>query len=213
MVLLLAIILILLGILVFALRGFFGVFPDSWEWTGIVLAGVGIVMAAPSILQMALGRAKLVVEFDRIVHERERVLAVYFKNPPIQNKIWKKLWIRRDTIQSLLASFSVSEVGSGNILVPICNTRIVSDSDIGDEGSFRVSLPPTYSVSAVIAVVKWDNSKKGALTLGDRTKKPQEIPPGRYRAQIIVTIEGEPLKFFRQFVVGDKADDLVWLKY
>jgi len=70
MVLLLALILIILGFLVLALRGFFGIFPDNWEWVGIVLAGVGLIMGVPNILQMALGRPKLLTNYDR--HGRDK---------------------------------------------------------------------------------------------------------------------------------------------
>ena len=100
MALLLGLILIILAILVFALRGFFGVFPDNWEWVGIALAGVGVLMAIPSVLQMAIGHPKLMLEFDRVVRERERSLAIFLKNQqfgnPLEGKksIWRKLGVK-----------------------------------------------------------------------------------------------------------------------
>ena len=59
-----AIVFIILGILVLSLRGFFGAFPDNWEWVGIVLAGVGLAIATPSIFQMIWGHPKLKWRFE-----------------------------------------------------------------------------------------------------------------------------------------------------
>jgi len=44
------IILFALAMLIVAFVGVFGRFPDNWEWVGIVLAGWGIAMGAPSVL-------------------------------------------------------------------------------------------------------------------------------------------------------------------
>jgi len=130
MVLLLAIILIILGLLVLSLRGFLGIFPDSWEWVGIILAGLGLIMGVPSMFQMAMGRPKLILDFTKIVHDKERHLAIFLKNQPLgnpqegQKSIWRKLGVKRDTIESLTVSFRYTEVGTGRILIPVMQARI-----------------------------------------------------------------------------------------
>ena len=48
--------------------------------------------------------------------------------------------------------------------------------------------------------------------LGDRVRDSLELPTGVYQIEIIFFVEGQPIKEFRRFIVGDKADDLVWLK-
>jgi len=104
------IILFALAILIVAFVGAFGRFPDNWEWVGIVLAGWGIAMGTPSVLQMIFGRPKLLTNFDRYVRDQERGLLVFLKNPPLGKKSFlRKLGIRRDTIASLSASFRISE--------------------------------------------------------------------------------------------------------
>ena len=100
-------------------------FPDNWEWVGIVLAGVGLIMAVPSTLQMALGRPKLIAYFNRSSRGQERALVIMLKNLPIESKkVWHRLGVHRDTIQSLEVNFQISEAGSGTIKQPIIQTQI-----------------------------------------------------------------------------------------
>jgi hypothetical protein len=214
MVLLLAIILILLGFLVLALKGVFGIFPDNWEWVGIVLAGVGLLMGTPSMLQTFLGRPKLLTNYDRHVRERERALMIFLKNPPlIEKSIWGKLGIRRETITSLSATFCITEAGSSKVVTkPIMHARIYSDDDPTKTGSWRIALPPTFSWSTTIVIANWDDTKKKAIVLGDEVRNPLELSANTYRLEIIFLVEGQPVKEFRSFVVGDVADDLVWIK-
>jgi len=216
--LLLAIILIILGLSVFALRGFFGVFPDNWEWVGIVLAGVGILMGTTNMLQMAIGRPKLLLEFDRIVKDRERNLALFLKNQQLGNpleggkSIWRKLGGKRDTIESLTVSLRILEVGTGKILIPVMQARIFSDADPDECGTWRTTLPPTLSFETSVIITMWDENKKKAIVLGDKTKPSEELPKGIYELVLIIAVDGEPQYYSIQFIVGDTADDLTWVK-
>jgi len=203
---------------VFALRGFFGVFPDNWEWVGIVLAGVGLLMGVPSVLQMALGRPKLILDFDRIVKGRERHLALFLKNQqlgaPLEGKksIWRKLGVKRDTIESLTVSFRISEVGTGKIHIPVMQARIFSNADPNERGTWRTTLPPTLSFETSVMIAMWDENKQKAIVLGDETKPYVEFSKGIYEILVIIAVDGEPENYIRQFIVGDIADDLTWVK-
>ena len=211
--LLLAIILVVLGLLVFALRGVFGVFPDSWEWTGIVLAGLGLIMGVPSVLQMTMGRPKLMVGFDRVVKDKERSLAIFFKNPQLDKKsVWRKLGIKRDTIQSLIVSFRISEAGAGKVIIPIMQSRIYSDDDPTGKGSGRIALPPTMSFEACAMITMWDEVKKRAVVPGDRLRQAVGLSAGIYRLEVIIVVDGDAQHKFREFIIGNTADDLVWVK-
>jgi hypothetical protein len=218
MLLLLGVIFIVLGLLVFALKGFFGVFPDNWELVGIILAGMGLLMGAPSMLQMAMGRPKLILDFDRVVEGKKRYLALFLKNQqlgnPLEGKksIWRKLGVKRDTIESLTISFRVSEVGTGKIHIPIMQARIYSNADPSEIGTWRTTLPPTLSFETSAMIATWDDNKKKAIVLGDRTRSFVELSKGIYEIITIIAIDGEPQNYSRQFVVGDTADDLTWVK-
>jgi len=213
-----AIILIALGILVFALRGVFGIFPDNWEWVGIVLAGVGLLMGVPSMFQMTMGRPKLMLDFDRIVKDRGRDLAIFLKNQqlgnPLEGKksIWRKLGVKRDTIESLTASLRISEVGTGKIIIPIMQARIFSNADTNNLGTWRTTLPPTLSFETSLMIAMWDENKKKAIVLGDNIRPPVELSAGIYKITIIIAVDGEPYNYSRQFIVGNVADDLTWVK-
>ncbi|OGO02590.1 MAG: hypothetical protein A2Y91_01000 [Chloroflexi bacterium RBG_13_54_8] len=205
------IILFALAILVLAFVGVFGRFPDNWEWVSIVLAGWGLAMGVPSVFQMVFGHPKLLRNYDRHVRNQERALMIFLKNPPLDKKsIWRKLGVRRDTVASLSASFRISEVAK--VTIPIMHARIYSDDDPTEAGSWRIALPPTFSWSTSIMVAWWDDTKKKAIVLGDKVRDSTELPAGVYRIEIVFLIEGQSINEAREFIVGDKADDLIWVK-
>ncbi len=208
-----AIVLIIVGAIFFALRGLFGTFPDNWEWAGIVLAGVGLAMAVPSIFQMFWGRPALKVKFENGIKEAERFLPVYLSNPPIKNKFLKTLGVRRGTIQSITAQFRISELGSNTIVITSRQGRLYSDDDPDDKGRLRITLPPTFSVAACIMVVSWDLKCGKAIIPPDRLRNEiVSIPEGAYRVQIIFMVDGEKQEESRQFIIGKKPDDLTWVQ-
>lgn len=204
--------LIVLSFLFLAFWGAFGRFPDNWEWVGIVMAGVGIAMATPSIFQMLWGRPILKVEFERDVEENKRFLSVHLSNPPIKRRILKKLGVSRDTIQSLEIAFRVQDFGSGKIIDPIRQARLYPTDDPTDRGNYRIALPPTFSVGASFVVILWDTENKKALVPPDRLRKLLEIAPGYYQVIINLIVNGEPKIVTRQFMIGEKPDDLIWVE-
>lgn len=205
------IVVIILVILFLAFFGIFGRFPDNWEWVGIILAGIGITMAMPPILQLFWGHHSLRTRFENGVDGVKRFLPVYLDNMPVKNKILKKLGIKRDTIQSLTVQFRISEAGSGKVIIPIHNARIYSDDDPTDIGKDRISLPATLSVGACIMIVQWDAQKKQAIVLHDRLMSEFPLNTGQYIIDISLFVDGEPRIISRQFVVGQRADDLSWI--
>ena len=188
--------------------------PDWLSWTDIafsIAAFILAVMAAPTILQMFWGRACLRFEFDRYVQEDERRLLVYLQNPRITNRVLRGVGVRRDGIQSLTVMSGIAEAGSGTIVDPIRHSRISSDSDLDDKGLSRIALPPTLSVAASVEFVQWDVQEGVASLPPDRLRKRKVLQPGRYRMDIVFSVDGEPQKVSRDFVVGLKSDDLIWV--
>ena len=204
------VVLFVLLVLFFAFAGFFGTFPEEWEWAGITLAAVGLVMATPAIFQMFWGRPLVKTRFDRHEQGKERFLNVYLENPPVKPGLIKRLGVRRETVQSLTVAFRISEAGSGKIIAPIRHARIYSDDDPTDTGSPRISLPPTHSVAACILVVYWDTDLNKAVVPADRLRPLLILEPGYYLASIALIVDGESEDIQRRFVVGQSADDLVW---
>ena len=202
---------IVLVILCLAFIGIFGRVPDEWEWVAIVLAGVGIVMVTPSILQMFWGRACIKTIFEVSAEDNRSSLVILLRNPPVQNRILKTLGVKRETVQSLTAEIRIWKLGSKKPIVPIRHMRLFSDEDTSDKGSNRIVLPPTYSVAASMMVAMWDNEKKGAIVLGDRLRQPLLLSEGYYYTQIIILVDGEPNEISHQFVVGKSADELIWV--
>lgn len=209
MILSIAIALIILALIFFSLKGLFGYFPDNWEWVGIVLAGVGLAVATPSIFQRAFGKPIAEIEYFRGVDREDRFLSVFLMNPPIKNKFLKMLGVRRETIQSLVVQFRISEQGSNKVIIPIRTARIITDEDSEYTGKDRITLPPTYSVGATCMFVLWDEKKNKALVISNRDEQ-KELDQGYYAIYISLIVEGEYKKYSATFVVGEKADDLIW---
>ena len=205
-----ALVIIVLAILCLAFIGIFGRFPDEWEWVGIVLAGVALAMATPSIFQMFWGRPIVETQFEKYAEKTERALLIFLSNPPVKKRILRVFGVKRETVQNLTAEIRISEVGSKKVIVPIRHARIYSDDDSSDIGSNRIVLPPTFSVAASIMVVRWDSQKNKAVIPGDRLRQPLLLDEGYYRADIIIFVDGDPKTISRQFVVGQNADDLIW---
>lgn len=203
-------VIVVLVIVCLAFIGIFGRFPDEWEWVGIVLAGLGLAMATPSIFQMLWGRAVVKLQFDIYPEKSERALVAFFKNPPVNSRMLRMLGVKREIVQSLTAEIRISEAGSNTIIVPIRQLRIYSDDEPSDSGNNRIVLPPTYSVGASIMVAHWDNQQKQAVIPPARLRDPQPLGAGCYRADIIIIVDGDPRIISRQFVVGKEADDLIW---
>lgn len=205
---------IVIGVICLAFTDILGRFPDEWEWVAIVIAGVGIVLVIPSTFQMFWGRAYVKTEFKVSAKGDERSLVILLQNPPVQNRVLKTLGVRRETVQSLTGELRISEAGSNVIIDTIRRARIFTDEDKSDSdrGSNRIVLPPTYSVAASMMIAMWDNNLKGAIVLGDLLRKELLLRKGYYTVQIMIFVDGEPVEESRQFVVGEKADDLIWTK-
>ena len=139
------------------------------------------------------------------------VLLIFLNNPPVQKRLLRILGVRRETVQSLTAEFRISEVGSGKVIVPIRQARIYSDDDPSDIGRGRIVLPPTYSVAASITIAKWDIGRNKVVILGDRLRGELQLNAGYYQADIIMFVDGIQHHITRRFVVGEKADDLIWV--
>jgi hypothetical protein len=202
-------IIIALALVCAAFWGLFDRFPDEWEWVGIIIAGIGLAMATPSLLQMFWGRANVETEFEEYSEKLERCLLVFFKNSPVKSRLLRILGVKRETVQSLTAEIRISESGSNKIIVPIRQSRIYSD-DNTESGNNRIVLPPTHSMGANIVVAHWDNQLKKAIIPPDRRRKPLPLGEGSYRADILMIIDGEPRIISRLFIVGKDMDGLMW---
>ena len=219
MIFLLAFIFILFGFLALVLGGVvWTVIPPEWQFVGAVLTAVGIVMGIPVLLQMTIGRAKLMVEFDKIVEQEKRSLAIFMKNPQLgdvstgKKTIWRRIGVKRESIESLIVSFRITEVGTGKVVIPIMQARVYSDADPSEKGIWRVTVAPTLSFETTIMVAMWNEGKKVVIVPGDRLRGEVELPKGIYRIDAAFVVDGEAEMEFREFIVGDSADELTWVR-
>lgn len=183
-------------------------------WADIIVSFIafGIALVAlPTVLQMFWGRPVLELEFSRAVEDRTRALVVFVKNPPVKSRLLKGLRVRRDTIQSLTASFRVSESGSRKVIAPILHALFYTDEELNPIARQRISLPPTYTVGTSFSVAVWKDDEEGTVLVPDRLRQPLRLNPGLYHVQVIMLVDGQQKRYERRFLVGERADDLVWV--
>ena len=167
----------------------------------------------PSVAQVLWGKAQLRTEYRTDANGEDRSLIVFLSNPPITKKFLRRIGVRRDAIQSIEASFRIREAGSGTVLDPVRHARFKSPDDPADDYfSYRIVLPPTYSVGASLMIAIWDKATARAVVPPDRLRPAIALSDGLYKVEIIFSIDGEPSSDVRCFKVGQRGDDLMWVE-
>lgn len=198
-----AIAFIILGISLIALAGFFGRFPDNWEWIGIVLAGVGLVMAVPSAMQMTYGRSLITLRFG--IEDKEKACFYHCEvyNMPIKNRLLRKLGVRKEAAQDVVAMFEIRERVTGRCQCPLTVTILKTQSGVGAE---RISLPASL-FPAIFAIIYVDKNTNEVSVM----REPKSLlPVGEYTAEVKV-VEGQDTHIVRcNFVIADKYPFVYW---
>lgn len=190
---------------------FFDQFPSEWEWFFGILSIVGFIVGAVVFPQLVWGKPRLAWNFYAESREGQCHLGIMFKNPQITQRFLRTLGVYRQAIQSLVVQFRIAEAGSGVILIPNHQAIIYSDEDEGNKGRKRVALPSTFSVGASVLVLTWDYANAQAIVPPDGLRPAHTLGVGQYRADVIALVDGEPVRQQRQFVVGAKPEELVWV--
>ena len=208
-----AVTLAILAVVVLAFRGVFGEFPDSWEWVGVVMASLSLIVGSHPLAQAIWGRPNVQVELEEYAEGTGRSLMVFIRNVPVDGKVPRMLGVKREAVKSLAVQYQIREYGSNKVVVPIGLARIHSDDDTTGPGQGRISLPPTFSVGASVMMALWDpDSNLAVLPPRPSTNEAYGLSQGLYVADIVLIVDGEPspIRKMRQFKVGYKADDLHW---
>lgn len=185
--------------------------PAAWEWVSIILGATSLSIAGPALLQGLYGSPHVNARIESYAEGATKSLVVFVENTPVRTRLLKLLGVKRESIQSLTASFRISETGSGKILLPVRQARIYSDDDSTDIGRDRISLPPTFSVAASFLIAVWGlEGNNAAIVPPHRNQASLVIPPGYYLAEIVLQIDGHPIRMPRRFIVGATGDDLRW---
>ena len=187
--------------------------PKWVQFVGLglsVFSAVGVVLAAPTLLQIFFGGPKLNTRFGVDPGDGNRLLIVFLENQPAATWLRRLAVVKRDTIQSLTATFRIYHVEAESVVVPVHQARIYSDDDPTDEGRYRITLPPTYSVAASILVAKWNPDSGRAEIPPTRTAASVPLTTGTYEAQIALIVDGTPDVQVKLFPVGRSAADLDW---
>ncbi len=169
------------------------------------------MLALPTLLQIFLGGPQLSKEFETYDEDGTRLLLVFLKNRPVKRPLGRFALVKRDTVQSLTATFQIVEAQSKSIIVPIHQARISSDADPPDTERYRVTLPPTFSVGASITVAIWNAANGRAEIPPTRRKASVPLDVGTYEARLIVHVDGTRNNEAKGFTVGRTPEDLLWL--
>ncbi len=201
--LLLAIVFIVLGALLFAFQGFFGRFPDNWEWVGIVLAWVGIAMGVQPFTQGIWGKPKIDIDFETYTPNMQvRGLYVYIYNRPISNRILVLLGVDRSTAH-ITATYSIKDNRTNDLIQENIIAKMRTEGDRKIQISLNSSIMP-----ADIPVVGIDKAGNTELDIGEG--KSVILNPGSYEFTVTVRYSGKQSIAKRNFSVGSKAYELFW---
>jgi hypothetical protein len=188
--------------------------PIYIQWIGFFLAvfsATGVLLALPTLLQLLFGGPRLYLEFDSHDENGSRLLIVFIKNRPIDKPFGQFSFIRRDTIESLTATFQIVREDTHFIVVPVHRARIHSGEEGDELGPDRIRLPPTSSVGASIAVCRWNGSTGRAEIPATRGKGPTPLQAWNYEARMIFHFDGRRKDVLSKFAVGPTLVDLQWL--
>jgi len=169
-----------------------------------IIALVVAIMALPTIFQMIWGKPKLMILFGVKEIPDGKILQCELVNPPIRNKLLKRLGIRRVTAEDIMGRFYIEEYGSRRVVFPGEVPKIITHN--GTEGHQRIGLAASF-FPAIFGIVLSSYTDKRVYVFEEQETV---LPPGKYCACIHVTMEGKPFEKQRNFVVSQTHPFAYW---
>jgi hypothetical protein len=177
------------------------------EWAlGIsILASALSVMALPAALQMFCGKPDIKIHYGVIPVEDQLHLVCTLQNPPIKNKFLKALGIRRKTVESVRAKYTIYDE-RGNIIAEDVIAAIRHSFGGGFEGKVNLELDvriPASEAYTDFALAYY--AGRMVSLVGDECHPTTVLPIGKYTASIKIKSAEKEIEETRHFVVEEKG--------
>ena len=148
-----------------------------WGLIGVLLAMIGIVMAASPFLQMIYGQPNLRLGFSATENETNKILRAEIFNQPLESGILYQLGVRTSPAEDVWADFDVHDPITGE---EIYKADSLSSIHVWNGTvSQRVVLPASL-IPAVFHLASFNKKDRHARLEG----APDQLPAGAYRVTI-----------------------------
>ncbi len=170
--------------------------PSIWQWIGIFVGFIALILAMVTIPHLIWGKPKITVDWDIAEIDVGKALECKIWNEPLTNKVinW---FTRRDPVEDLNAKLDICEAGSGKVLVS-CIPKI---KDFSGAYAQRVRLSSSL-IPACFSIAVVDKNDNQVYVRNGRDTDKQNLAPGKYTAKVELLIDGiKPKKVQRDFIV------------
>ena len=162
-----------------------------FDW-GLFLGAIGVVIGLPALVlavspfcQMIWGRPKIEIDFVDFTGPEGKDLICSIYNAPVTNRLLKFVRVRRET-GDLNAAFDIIEEGSNRAVLNAI-TGLIHDPT-SRTSSLVVRARPHFHAGFPVIVCR-----EGKTGVHDpRQEELIPIPPGQYRARVLVVCDDEP---------------------
>lgn len=171
---------------------------------GLVIGGIALVMATPTLAQMFWGRPKIEIEFCDDVLEGVRFLECRVTNSPVTKRVLQFLGVHRDTAVDVWGMWEISEFGTGRVVLPRTTSKFTGRN--GEARSTHVSISSgTIGRRFGVVFLSLDDKK---VKVVDEPNTTLEI--GKYSVDVGIIAAERAKKATRRFMVHQDGS-LYWL--
>jgi hypothetical protein len=180
------------------------------EVVALVLAILAValgLMAIPPILQMIWGKPRITIAFTTHSRDGSKALTCSVSNPPVTNRLLKVLGVTRRAAVGTITGFSISEYGTGRIVVPNIAEELASTPN-------APAVPVLHFVASRIssgfpvAIMETKQAKVHSL---DAALQRHDLPPGTYVCRVKIMWGSDKKEAERSFVLGASPETFEWV--
>ena len=177
------------------------------EWLALIISFVALLMGVSALLERRYRAPEIAITFDKEEYEDHGYLCCAIWNRPIMKGLLRRLGIRREMAQDVVASFAIREEGTNRVIYPLTQAKIKTEQGVAGH---RIALAASVVPARIVVVgIRRDD---GEVSVCKEEKCPV-IPLGAYIASIEV-ISGDKLhKAEHRFVVSDSYPFAKWRSY
>ncbi len=180
------------------------VWPTTWEWVGILLAIIGILMAVQPFLQMIYGQPKLSIRPSVVMEKETAAIGLHVSNPPITEWWLSLLGVTKQTAEGVVISYMIDELESGKSILPVTFSHTYTGA--GNPAK-RVDIAASdYASFIPIGAV---NKGKVYLDKGGGSEL-QLLAIGKYKVIVIIVYGSKKELAYKHLIVSENTPYASW---
>ena len=177
---------------------------DFGTWVALILGGIALLMAMPTLAQMYWGRPKPEIDFEETNCEGAKFLQCTIRNRHVRNWLLRLLHVRRETAVDVWAMLEIRRYGTQEVMLP--KTPMKFTGRDGEVQSVHVSIS-SGTIGRRFGVVFSNPNDQKVEVLAEPTTI---LAPGKYLADIDVIAAERRSNRVREFTVHANGS-VYWL--